>query len=224
MNNAYYRQHAQRFYDDTVNVDMSTLYQTFIACLPHRAHILDGGCGSGRDSKAFRERGFTVEAFDASAELATLARQLTGKPVKQMRFQDLDVVAEYDGIWCCASLLHVPEAELPDVMARLARALKPGGIWYLSFKYGSGEREKDGRRFTDMNEARLWNIVDVVNGVGCLDEAGAGMVDGTGSGNGTENKVTVGIVKVWKTGDLRIGRSDEIWLNAIILREEKQHA
>ena len=230
MNDNYYRSNAQRFYDETVDVNMSALYQPFVACLPPGARILDAGCGSGRDVKAFSQMGFTVEAFDASAELVMMARQFSGKAVELGRFQDITEVERYDGIWCCASLLHVPEAELPGVMALLARALKPGGIWYLSFKYGSGEREKDGRRFTDMNEARLWNIVDVVNGVGYLDGAGAGagagagMVDETGSGNGTENKITVRIVKIWKTGDLRIGRSDEIWLNAIIRREEKQHA
>lgn len=202
MNEAYYRQHAQRFYDDTVNVDMTALYQPFIACLPPGARILDAGCGSGRDVKAFSEMGFAVEAFDASAELVALARRLTGKPVEQKRFQDVVAVEKYDGIWCCASLLHVPLAELPDVMAKLAKALKPGGVWYLSFKYGSGEREKDGRRFTDMDEVGLRRIVGEVN---CILAKKYGA-----------EKAEIEIAEIWQTGDLRAERGNEVWLNAII--------
>lgn len=191
MNDDYYQQNAQRFYDDTVDVDMSALYAPFLAHLPPGARILDAGCGSGRDTKAFSERGYEVEAFDASPALATRARQLTGKSVEVMRFRELNTVEKYDGIWCCASLLHVPENELSDVMARLARALKPGGVWYLSFKYGRGERVKDGRRFTDMDEALLRKIV-----------AGVG----------------VEIEKVWLTGDARPGREAERWLNGFLVR------
>lgn len=191
MNDDYYQQNAQRFYDDTVDVDMSALYAPFLAHLSPGARILDAGCGSGRDTKAFSERGYEVEAFDASAELAARARQLTGKSVEVMRFRELNTVEKYDGIWCCASLLHVPENELPEVMARLAKALKPGGVWYLSFKYGHGEREKDGRRFTDMDEASLRKIV-----------AGS----------------RVEIEKVWFTGDARRGREAERWLNALLIR------
>ncbi|MEI2265449.1 class I SAM-dependent methyltransferase [Erwinia sp. CGal63] len=208
MNEAYYRQHAQRFYDETVNVDMSALYQPFVTCLPPGACILDAGCGSGRDAKAFSEMGFVVDAFDASAELAALARQLTGKPVEQRRFEDVVAVGKYDGIWCCASLLHVPEAELPEVMAKLAAALKPGGVWYLSFKYGSGEREKEGRRFTNMDEAGLREIVDELN------ESFAQNSILKKYGNRPEENIE--IKEIWQTGDLRSGRGDEPWLNTII--------
>ncbi|MCP2230635.1 class I SAM-dependent methyltransferase [Erwinia aphidicola] len=166
MNSDYYQLHAQRFFSETVDVDMSELYRPFVAHLKPGARILDAGCGSGRDAKAFREMGYDVEAFDASAELVELARQHTGLPVKQMRFEDVTEVERYDGIWCCASLLHVPLAELPGVMTQLAKALKPGGVWYLSFKYGSGEREKDGRRFTDMDDSGiriLLNLLDCIH-------------------------------------------------------------
>ena len=208
MNEAYYRQHAQRFYDETVNVDMSALYQPFVTCLPPGACILDAGCGSGRDAKAFSEMGFVVDAFDASAELVALARRLTGKPVEQKRFQDVVAVGKYDGIWCCASLLHVSEAELPEVIAKLAAALKPGGVWYLSFKYGSGEREKEGRRFTDMDEAGLGRIIDKLNGPFAQNSVTRKP--------GNRLVADIEIKKIWQTDDLRSGRSDEHWLNAII--------
>ncbi|WP_158782144.1 bifunctional 2-polyprenyl-6-hydroxyphenol methylase/3-demethylubiquinol 3-O-methyltransferase UbiG [Pantoea sp. BAV 3049] len=191
MNDDYYQRNAQRFYEDTVHVDMSALYQPFIAHMQPGARILDAGCGSGRDIKAFSEIGFEVEAFDASAELVERAKLLTGKPVELMRLQEVSAVERYDGIWCCASLLHVPEQELSEVMALLARALKLGGVWYLSFKYGNGEREKDGRLFTDMDEAGLQRFT-------------AGLND------------KLNIIDMWRTGDLRPGRGSESWLNAVL--------
>lgn len=151
----FYQRNAQQFFDDTVAVEMSPVRDRFTALLPAGARVLDAGCGSGRDAKAFFERGFEVEAFDASAELVALASAYSGLAIRQMRFQDLHAEARYDGIWCCASLLHVPLTELPSVMRKVATALKPGGVLYVSFKYGMGEREKQGRQFTDMNEAGL---------------------------------------------------------------------
>ncbi|NNS06922.1 class I SAM-dependent methyltransferase [Erwinia sp. JH02] len=187
MNNDYYQQHAERFFSETVTVDMSALYQPFVAHLKPGAPILDAGCGSGRDAKAFHEMGYDVEAFDASAELVELARQHSGLPVEQKRFEDVTDVERYDGIWCCASLLHVPLAELPEVMSRLARALKPDGVWYVSFKYGCGERAKDGRVFTDMDEPGLKALVRGLAGIE--------------------------VVEMWQTGDQRPGRAEEGWLN-----------
>lgn len=191
MNDDYYQQNAQRFFDETVDVDMSAVYQPFLALLKPGARILDAGCGSGRDAKAFSELGYAVDAFDASAELVGRAKELTGKPVEVMRFQELTAVEQYDGIWCCASLLHVPEKELPEVMALLAKALKPGGVWYVSFKYGTGERVKDGRRFTDMNEVRLREIISALTDVHLKD--------------------------IWTTGDRRPDR-DDVWVNGLVVK------
>jgi len=220
-NEEYYRQNAQRFFTDTASVDMSALYPPFIDCLPPGARILDAGCGSGRDVKAFSEMGFAVEAFDASAELVALARQLSGKPVAQMRFQDVDVVERYDGIWCCASLLHVSEAELPGVMTKLAIALKPGGVGYLSFKHGHGEREKDGRRFTDMDVAGLQKLVDGVNAIvgDILTTNKIGIKREAGSADAAVNRFAIETETIWQTGDVRAGRGDEVWLNAIIRKK-----
>jgi len=214
-NEEYYREHAQRFFRDTANVDMSALYRPFIRELLPGARILDAGCGSGRDVRAFSDMGFVVEAFDASAELVALARQFSGSAVAQKRFQEVDAVETYDGIWCCASLLHISEAELPDVMTRLAIALKPNGIWYLSFKYGRGEREKDGRRFTDMDVAGLQKLIDGVNAHGAQTLAENKPLTTTEAG-ARENRFALEAKHIWQTGDLRVGRSDEIWLNAIL--------
>lgn len=185
----YYQHHADDFFNSTVNVDMGSLYTPFLEHIPQGGLILDAGCGSGRDSKAFLQQGYQVEAFDATAEMAKLASQHTGLSVKQKTFSDVDAVNRYEGIWCCASLLHVSAAELPDAMAKLARALKPDGIWYVSFKYGDGERVKDGRHFTDLNEQGLHALL-------------AGLAGIT-------------LVSHWITEDKRPDRS-EMWLNALL--------
>lgn len=192
MSNDYYQHHAQTFFDGTVNVDMTSLYESFTRHLSPGASVLDAGCGSGRDSKAFCEMGFQVDAFDASSKMVALAQQHTGLPVQQMTFSEVAARQKYDGIWCCASLLHVPAIELPEVMQKLAQALKPGGVWYVSFKYGDGEREKDGRRFTDMNEASLAALLSPIP--------------------------EIEIVEQWTTRDKRPER-DEIWLNAVLKKK-----
>lgn len=151
----FYNQEAKSFFERTVDIDMSPIYGRFTPLLSKEAHILDAGCGSGRDAKAFRSMGYKVAAVDASAELARLAEAYSGVPVRVCRFQELADQEIFDAVWACASLLHVREAELPQVFANIWQALKPGGVFYFCFKYGSGERVKDGRHFTDANEQRI---------------------------------------------------------------------
>ncbi|KJG02112.1 class I SAM-dependent methyltransferase [Photobacterium angustum] len=69
----FYNTHADDFYQSTVNIDVSPLLRRFIPYLPASAHILDAGCGSGRDSKTFIDQGFQVTAIDASEELGKRA-------------------------------------------------------------------------------------------------------------------------------------------------------
>ena len=188
---AYYTNNVRTFVQDTLTVDMAPLYARFLPRIPTGGHILDAGCGSGRDARAFLDRGYCVTAFDASQRLASLASDHLGQPVQVLRFQDLDWVQAFDGIWACTSLLHVPEAQLPNALRRLARALRPGGVLYASFKYGSGEREHHGRRFTDLDEAGLATLVNQIEGLSTLE--------------------------TWTTGDRRPGRESECWLNALLI-------
>lgn len=187
----YYENNAKAFVESTLRVDMQTLYQRFLPLLPKRAYILDAGCGSGRDAKTFIERGYQVTAFDASAEIAALAEKEIGQPVQVQRLQDIQYQNQFDGIWACASLLHVPAKELPDVFRRLARALKPNGVIYCSFKYGQAEYEKKGRWFTDLDEAGLRVLVDEIE--------------------------ELAIKGLWVTADRRPGRGQELWLNGILV-------
>lgn len=150
---AYYESHAPGYAEATRSIDMTKLYDQFLSHVPKGGQILDAGSGSGRDTLAFLNKGYKVEAFDASPRLAELSSGLTGIKTKVLRFQEFRSPPRFDGIWACASLLHVPQKELPSVVARLVDSMKPGGALFISMKEGSGERiSNDGRLFTDLDE------------------------------------------------------------------------
>ncbi|WP_312328716.1 class I SAM-dependent methyltransferase [Acinetobacter sp.] len=150
----YYNKHAEGFTASTFEVDMESLYQPFLVELQEGARILDVGCGPGRDTLAFKNKGYQVDAIDYSEELVKKATQLTGIPVRLQSFYEIDADQAYDGIWACASLLHCERTRLKEVIGKLLSALKPNGMLYMSFKYGNGDRQKDGRQFTDLDEVQ----------------------------------------------------------------------
>ncbi|MEO3865892.1 class I SAM-dependent methyltransferase [Rheinheimera sp. HH7-4] len=189
---AYYDSQATEYASTTKTVDMSSLYAKFLPLLPVNAHILDAGCGSGRDAYYFKCHGFKVSAFDASSAMASIAGELLQQPVNVLKFEEFDEENQYDGIWCCASLLHVATDNLPSVFFRLHQALKPGAVLYASFKYGDGEREVNGRCFTDMNEEKLKNVAAKVS--------------------------HLSIIKTWQTQDQRPERKNEVWFNALLTK------
>lgn len=186
----YYNTNAKSFVSSTLAVDFSQTQDKFLHLLPPTASILDFGCGSGRDTKYFLDAGMQVDATDGSEELCRLASEYTGIPVRQMLFEDLDAKAQYDGIWACSSILHLPKDALKDVLKKMIAALKEHGIIYTSFKYGTFEGERNGRFFTDFTEETFREFVSDV------DE--------------------IKIEESWITGDVRPGRGDERWLNLIL--------
>ena len=186
----YYNTNAHRFTSDTLDVEFSTIQDSFLAQLPAGALILDFGCGSGRDSRYFLQKGYRVEACDGSEEMVKAATRNAGIPVKKMLFSELNEENRYDGLFACASILHVPSKELPDILTRMKRAVKPGGILYVSFKYGTFEGIRNGRYFTDLTEESLQAILVRVGGLE--------------------------IIRTGITGDARPGREDEKWLNVLL--------
>lgn len=188
----YYDEHAEAFAAETAGADMGECRSKFLNYLQPGRKILDAGCGSGRDAAAFLDAGYEVEAFDASRELCRLASEKTGINVKQRRFEELEGEGLYDGIWACASLLHVSRTDLPDVIKRLYRLLRDGGILYASFKKGTGERLKDGRYFHDLEETACREI---------MEEAG------------------LTVLESFISGDVRKGREREKWVNIISRKE-----
>lgn len=165
---SFYDRSPQEYADATLTRDLTSLYPELLDRVPEGGLILDAGSGAGRDIRAFLQRGFRVEAFDASAGLAALATRLTGIRVDVRRFEDWDApVARYDGVWCFASLLHVRRADLPIVLRKLARALKPAGWLFASFKGGSSDTiDLSGRHFTNLTEDEAQSLFE---GGGDLD-------------------------------------------------------
>lgn len=128
----------------------------FLEQLRPRACILELGCGAGQDAELMTAAGFDVTPTDGSAGLAAQAQARLGRPVRVMRFEELDEVAAYDAVWANACLLHVPEDGLADVLGRIHRALKPGGRFNAGFKAGDGgDRDSLGRYYNFPDEARL---------------------------------------------------------------------
>ena len=190
----YYNQNAKNFIENTQNVDMHLAQDKFLQLLDSQSSILDFGCGSGRDTKYFLEKGYHVTATDGSAELCKLASAFTGIVVKEMLFQELDDINKYDGIWACSSILHLPKKELFPVLRKMCIALKSAGVIYSSFKYGDFEGERNGRYFTDFTEDTFRDFIKDIPELTIEDH--------------------------WITSDVRPGRGNEKWLNLIIRKSD----
>ena len=153
-----------------------------------------GVSGSTKQPRAGElDKGFQVTATDGSEELCKFASEFTGIKVKQLFFQELSEIETYDGIWACSSILHLSYSDLEDVMQKMVRAVKNGGIIYTSFKYGKFEGERNGRYFTDMDEEKFNVFLKQFP------------------------KLKLG--ELWVTGDVRPGRGAEKWLNLILRKD-----
>ncbi len=190
----YYNQNAENFIENTQNVDMHFAQDKFLVLLKAGASILDFGCGSGRDTWYFLDKGYQVTATDGSAELCRLASAFTGIEVKEILFQELEDIDIYDGIWACSSILHLPKAELLPVLQKMCLALKDNGAIYTSFKYSDFEGERNGRYFTDFTEVAFKEFIAEIPELRIED--------------------------YWITGDVRPGRGDERWLNLILRKSD----
>ena len=185
----YYSDNSQEFFESTVIADMTPQYEHFLKYFPSGSNILDLGCGSGRDTKAFLKMGYDVEAIDGSEELCRLASDYTGITVKCMDFMELKSIERYDAIWACASLLHVSSAQLPILLSKMKDALRENGIVYMSFKHGDFEGERNGRFFLDMTSERFHALCKADTGFQIEEE--------------------------WYSEDVRVDKTD-IWYNCIV--------
>ena len=188
----YYNDNADKFILGTLNVDMMTIQKKFISYIPKGGKVLDLGCGSGRDSLFFKQFGYNVTAVDGSAEMCRQAENNIGQPVINMTFDELPYEAEFDGIWACASLLHVPSSNIKDVLVKIEKALKAGGYFYFSVKYGDYEGEREGRYYTDYTEKSIGALFAAIPSLTKVD--------------------------MWFTDDARPGRNDR-WINCIYYKQ-----
>lgn len=189
----YYDKNATEYSESTVDVDFSATQERFLRYMPLHAKILDFGCGSGRDTKYFLDKGYGVDAIDGSKEFCRIASAYTGIEVKQMLFQDFSAINEYDGIWACASILHLQWDDLATVLHKMAEALKANGLIYTSFKYGDFSGERNGRYFIDFTERRFAEMLTIVPELTCRES--------------------------WISTDVRPNREGEKWMNVILFRK-----
>lgn len=185
----YYEENAIEFCENTIHANMDFSINKFLSYLKKDAHILDAGCGSGRDSKTFMDLGYYVTSIDASQRICEEASKLLGKTVVCKSFEEIDERQVYDGIWACASLLHIHKKEINEVMNKLWCALKDRGILYCSFKYGEDEVVKNGRFFNNYNADTLKELLQ-------------------------ENGFV--ILELLVTKDVRKDRQNDMWVSAIV--------
>lgn len=152
---AYYNENAKDFFDRTAYADITSAYHKFLPLLPEGGHILDFGCGSGRDARYFKNQGFKVTATDGSKELVEIASKHIGQDVLLMPFQELDYKDKFHAVWANAALIHVPYENLTDILLKIHASLKENGIFFASFKYGNEQRTGGERVFYDMDEKTI---------------------------------------------------------------------
>jgi SAM-dependent methyltransferase len=138
LNKAYYDKHVLAFARVAAARRLRPLHDLFTALLPPRARILDAGCGTGGDAREFLRRGFRVTAIDSSMAMVRYCRK-HGVRARCQHLQSITAAERYHAVWAAASLLHLPGDELAEVLTRLHRALRPGGLVYLSLWRGRSE-------------------------------------------------------------------------------------
>jgi len=186
----YYDKHSEDFVEGTQNADMSAHYEKFLTCIPDGGTIIDAGCGSGRDVLYFKEKGYKVLAFDYSEKMVEIAEKHSGVPVFHCDFLEFLPSEKVHGIWACASLLHIDEKKQREVLQRYKRFLHDDGVFFMSFKYGQGSYEKNGRRFFCHT---LESLEEMILEAGDYE-----------------------ILHLYTTEDVRKDRKHEMWSTAII--------
>jgi len=163
----FYNSNAVDYADDG-NMPNPKLFAFLKPCTPG-GRILELGTGSGTDASAILNAGFQLDATDGSSELAAIASKRLGQPVRTMMFDELSAVEKYDGIYACASLTHVPRAELGPVIERVHAAVVKGGIGGASFKTGAAEgHDALGRYYNYLSSQELqgyWNANGYWSGI-----------------------------------------------------------
>lgn len=184
----YYEINAKKYIEETIECDMSNQYQFFLKYMNNTGKILDIGFGSGRDMMYFSSIGYEVKGIDPTPSFVN-AMKYNGYDVSLLHSEDMEYQNEFDGIWACASLLHVKRENLSGAFKRCWNALKDNGIMYCSFKYGDFEGIKNERYFTYLNEQLLKEIIQ-------------------------DTGLT--ILETSITGDVRSDRASEKWLNVVM--------
>ena len=163
----YYDKNIEE-YNRTWNIDFNKEFKfeipdIFLSYLKKDAYILDLGCGVGRDSKYFISKGYKVKSIDGSTKMCEIASANLNKPVEQINFLDIDYTDTFDGVFACASILHLNNKDLVKVLSKIEEVLKENGVLYASFKYGENERIIYNRYYNDMTEQKFTSVCKKIN-------------------------------------------------------------
>ncbi len=158
----YYENNAERYAAETFSADMSEQYQSFLPLLKKGAKILDVGSGSGRDACYFQKQGYQVTALEPSKNLGREIRKVFSGELVCSDIQNYRPTERYDGIWACASLIHLQEEEVLQFFEKIDQYLNDNGIIYISGKNGlSTGKVEDGRFFLEFTEQLVEKILTV---------------------------------------------------------------
>lgn len=136
---ATYNQIATDYAERWFGVRMQVQMECFARYLGPGARVLDAGCGPGRDTAHLREYGFRVVSLDLSWRMLAEARQRTSGEWVCADLRAIPLAGGcLDGIWACASLLHLPKRDMAAALGELRRVLRRG-ILYVAVKQGDGE-------------------------------------------------------------------------------------
>jgi 2-polyprenyl-3-methyl-5-hydroxy-6-metoxy-1,4-benzoquinol methylase len=131
---------ADEWYPNTV---LLPSIEEFVSSLPEKPRILDLGCGPGYESMRLASAGADVVGIDFSSENIRIARERC----PQCKFIELDFrhldngLGRFDGVFACASLIHITPLALPGVLKKVAEILNPVGKLLAIVRNGSGIRE-----------------------------------------------------------------------------------
>lgn len=162
MMSNYYESNAERYAAETLSADMSEQYQRFLPLLKDGVKLLDVGSGSGRDACYFQKQGYQVTALEPSKNLCREIRKVFSGKIMCSDIQNYQSTERYDGIWACASLIHLQEEEVLQFFEKIDQYLDDNGIIYISGKNGisTGEVE-DGRFFLEFTDQLIEKILTV---------------------------------------------------------------
>lgn len=156
---SYYNTYPEKFIQGTIDANMSKHHNRFVKYIKKDGSILDLGCGSGRDSLFFHNNGYQVTSMDGALKMVEHCKTILSNPVIHNSFEDYIPDRQFDGIWACASLLHVDRNHLSNIIKKYIAMLKKNGIFFMSFKDRAADFEKDGRYFTCFDKKGLIEFI-----------------------------------------------------------------
>jgi len=112
-----------------------------LGMIPAGSTVLDAACGTGRYFPLIAGAGMRVIGVDQSAGMLAQARAQNLATILELKsLQDLSYAAEFDATVTIDAMENVPPDDWPTVLANLRRAVRPGGVLYLTVEEASDQR------------------------------------------------------------------------------------